>query len=222
MRLVPDLPIGSPGLGLSEDEIFTAINLICTGCMEARASVYAGMLEVPITVVVRKAMRRVKQQLGLTNIQIGGEHELLNMESTGPDLTGRIDITLQYAHQFGDEDNCLAIECKRVSPEDSVLITKYVDEGVGRFATGKYSSRHELGFMLGYVLGIPIGMLVTRIDEKIRSRYGESARLGTMPPHHYSLSMHRGNVPRGKTGGIVLIHIFVDMSLANKKIKHGG
>lgn len=218
MRLVPDLPIGSPGLGLSEDEILTAINLICTGCMEACSSVHVGMLEVPINVVVRKAMRRVKQRLGLTNIQIGGEYELLNMESEGPDLTGRIDITLQYAHQFGDEDNCLVIECKRVAPDDSTLISKYVDEGVDRFATGKYSLGHGLGFMLGYVLRVPIGMLAARIDEKIQSRYGESARLSVVPPHRYSLSMHRGNVPQGNTSRIVLIHIFVDMSVANKSI----
>lgn len=217
MHLVPDLPIGSPGLGLSGDEILTAIDLICTGCLEARASVKAGMLEVPINVVVRKAMRRIKVGLGLTNIQIGGEYELLDMESSGPELSGRIDITLQYAHQFGDEDNCLVVECKRVAPDDASLISKYVDEGVDRFVVGRYSPGRGLGFMLAYVLSLPVEKLTTRIDGKIRKRYGDDARLVEMTPHRYALSMQAGNVPQG-TSKIELIHIFVDMFVAGESV----
>ena len=68
MQLAPDLPIGEPPFGLSDDEIETVVDLTCQGAREARAEVTSGLLEVPITIVVRKAMRRIKGQLGLTNI----------------------------------------------------------------------------------------------------------------------------------------------------------
>jgi hypothetical protein len=65
--LAPDHPYGDPAFALSSDEIDTVLDLVCRGAEEARAHVTPGMLEVPTTIVVRKAMRRVKRALGLTN-----------------------------------------------------------------------------------------------------------------------------------------------------------
>jgi len=66
--LTPDRPYGNPAFALSSDEIDTVLDLVCRGAEEARAHVTPGMLEVPTTIVVRKAMRRVKRALGLTNL----------------------------------------------------------------------------------------------------------------------------------------------------------
>jgi hypothetical protein len=92
----------------------TVIDVICRGAAEARTHVKPGMTEVSITRLVRKEIRRVKQARHLTNLQVRGEHELDEMASSDPTVLGRIDITLQFLHQFGDEDAYVAIECKRV------------------------------------------------------------------------------------------------------------
>ncbi len=103
----------------------------------------------PVTIVVRKAIRRLKRTLGLTNLQLRGEHELENMAGADPSILGRIDITLQFLHQFGDEDAYVGVECKRVRAGDASLNGSYVSKGVDRFATGQYAAGHEWGFMLG-------------------------------------------------------------------------
>ena len=112
--LAPDVPYGSPAFALSDDQVATVLDLVCRGAYGARLDVSPGMLEVPVTIVVRKAIRRLKRTLGLTNLQLRGEHELENMATTDPSILGRIDITLQFLHQFGDEDAYVGIECKKL------------------------------------------------------------------------------------------------------------
>jgi hypothetical protein len=109
-----DRPIGKPSFGLSEDQVATVVDLACRAADEGRSELKPGMLEVPITIIVRKALRRIKKRDGLTNLQVRGEHELEDMSKADPSLLGRIDITLQFLHQFGDEDAYVGIECKRV------------------------------------------------------------------------------------------------------------
>ena len=92
--LTPDLPFGQPAFALSADQIATVLDLICRGAQDARADVKLGMLEVPTTMIVRKAMRRVKKRLELTNLEIRGEHELENMATKDAAILARIDITL--------------------------------------------------------------------------------------------------------------------------------
>jgi len=215
MHLSPETPIGRPSFELAEDEIATVIHLLCRGAAEARTLVTAGMLEVPITILVRKAMLRLKRRLGLTNIEIGGELELLDVNDTAALVQGRIDIALRFLHQFGDEEAYLGVECKRVSPGDASLNARYVTQGVDRFATGQYGAGHPLGMMLGYVLKLPPGTLAGDIDARIRKSYGEAAKLTDMDAHADALSMHTGTLPQEKEGHLIrLIHAFVDMSPA--------
>ena len=94
--LAPDFPSGIPAFALTDDQIATVIDLVCRGVDEARPHVTSGLLEVPTTMIVRKAMRRVKKALGLTNLQIRGELELEDMSTPDPTILGRIDITLQF------------------------------------------------------------------------------------------------------------------------------
>jgi hypothetical protein len=156
MRLTPNAPVGQPSFQLSADEIATVVDLACRAAHEARGQVHSGMLEVPITIVIRKAIRRIKKAEGLTNLQVRGEHELEDMATVDPALLGRIDITLQFLRQFGDEDDYVAIECKRVGAGLNALNARYVSEGVHRFVTGQYSAGHAWAFMLGYVLALPV------------------------------------------------------------------
>jgi hypothetical protein len=215
MHLSPDLPVGRPSFDLSEDQLATVVDLLCRGVVAARPLLQPGLLEVPITIHVKKAMRRLKNELGLSNLEITGEVELLDLRNDDPEVLGRIDIILRFLHQFGDQEAYLGVECKRVGNGESALNQRYVTKGVDRFVTGQYGAGHHLGLMLGYVLRLPSATLVTGIDARIRSTYGEMAKLDALAAHADALSMHSGELRQGTGGHIIhLMHIFVDTTPA--------
>lgn len=214
--LTSDRPYGNPAFELSSDEVYTVLDLVCRGADEARAHVTPGMLEVPTTIVVRKAMRRVKRALGLTNLQVRGEHEIDNMATYDSSIHGRIDITLQFLHQFGDEDAYVAVECKRVRAGDAGLNGSYVTQGVERFATGKYAAGHPWGFMLGYVLALPVEDIVDTIDRRVCSKYGTASALSNSPAHPNALRILENGLLQAGSHQIRLHHIFVDMLVADQ------
>ena len=209
-----DRTVGRPSFQLSKDHIATAVDLLCSGADAARAILTGGMLEVPISILVRKSMRSIKSARGLTNIEITGEHELLE-PGTDPIVSGRIDIVFRFRHQFGDEDAYLGVECKRVRPGDSSLNGKYVTEGVARFASGRYSAGHVLGMMLGYVLRLPLEDLLEVIGNRLRTTYGEEAAWSEEHKHELAVAMSANVVSQLPSGHkIRLLHIFVDMTQA--------
>jgi len=210
----PDVPYGSPAFALTEDQVATVVDLVCRGVEEARPAITPGMLEVPATIVVRKSMRRVKKTLSLTNLQIRGEHELDNMATADPSILGRIDITLQFLHQFGDEDAYVAIECKRVGAGLSTLNRAYVGEGVHRFVTGKYAAGHEWGFMLGYVLVPPADDVAAAINKRIEQTYGSAAKLAPVAGHSLAAAVLYGVLTQGSGHTIRLKHVFVNLQEA--------
>lgn len=215
MHLVPDLPVGRPSFDLSEDQLATVIDLLCRGVTAARPLLSPGTLEVPITIHVKKAMRRLKKELGLSNLEITGEFELLDLSNDDPEVLGRIDIILRFLHQFGDEEAYLGVECKRVGDGETTLNQRYVTQGVSRFVTTQYANGHHWGMMLGYVLKLPSAALVKGIDARIRTTYGESAKLDDLDTHTDALSMHSGELVQDQTGHVIrLIHIFVDATPA--------
>ena len=216
MLLVPDLPIGTPSFGLCDDEIETVVDLVCQGVREARDEVTSGLLEVPITIIVRKTMRMMKKKLGLTNLEVRGEHEIENMLKSDHSLLGRIDITLKFLRQFGNEDDYVAIECKRVGfgKSYSKLSGRYVSEGVARFVNGQYATGHAWGFMLGYVMVLPVEKPIKSIDKCLRNAYGADAKLNIANHHPDALSILDGDLIQNSGNPIRLRHIFVDMTPA--------
>jgi hypothetical protein len=212
--LAPDQPYGNPAFALSPDEVDTVLDLVCRGAEEARAHITPGMLEVPTTIIVRKAMRRVKRELGLSNLQVRGEQEIDNMATADPAILGRIDITLQFLHQFGEEDAFVAVECKRVMAGDSGLNGSYVTKGVERFASGKYGAGHAWGFMLGYVLALPVDDIVAAINQRVCKVYGEAAALQASTTHPHALRVLENVLVQSGHHAIRLRHIFVDMQVA--------
>jgi hypothetical protein len=215
MHLSPDLPVGRPSFDLSEDQLATVVDLLCRGVAAARPLLEPGMLEVPITTHVKKAMRRLKKELGLSNLEITGEFELLDLSNDDPEVLGRIDIILSFLHQFGDEEAYLGVECKRVGNGESTLNQRYVTQGVNRFVTGQYAQGHHWGMMLGYVLKLPSTTLVKGIEARIRTTYGEMAKLDELEAHAEALSMHSCGLRQGADGHIIrLMHIFVDATPA--------
>ncbi|CAH0164469.1 hypothetical protein ROS9278_01042 [Roseomonas sp. CECT 9278] len=215
MLLSPDRPAGRPPFSLYDDEVATVVDLVCRGAAEARGHLQAGMIEVPITRLVRKGIRRVKQGANLSNVQLrAGELELDDMASTDPTVLGRIDITLQFVHQFGEEDAYVAIECKRVGARQHQLNARYVTDGVERFVTGQYALGHSDSFMLGFVLVLPAEAAVASISGRVRSTYGEEAQLILESAHPASLAVLSGRLLQKGSHAMRLHHIFVDMTPA--------
>ena len=200
--LTPDIPFGQPTFSLSSDQIATVIDLVCRSAKEAQGDITPGMLEVPTTMIVRKAIRRVKKSLSLTNLEVRGEHELENMATTDASILGRIDITLKFLHQFGDEDAYVAVECKRVGAGLSTLDARYVSNGVDRFVTGQYGAGHEWGF------------IVQTIDDHLKKSYGKLAKLAPEAAHALSLAILEGALAQKDGHTIRMKHIFVDMTSA--------
>ncbi len=215
MHLSADLPIGRPSFDLSEDHLATVVDLLCRSVTAARPLLKPQMLEVPITIHVKKAMRRLKKELGLSNLEIMGEFELLDLSNDDPAVLGRIDIILRFLHQFGDEEAYLGVECKRVGDGESALNQRYVTQGVNRFVTGQYAAGHHWGMMLGYVLKLPSAAFIKGIDARIRTTYGEAAKLGELDVHPDALSMLSGELSQGVAGHVIrLTHIVVDTTPA--------
>ena len=214
MSLSSDLPLGTPPFGLSEDEIDTIVHIACVGASEARADVLVGELEVPITLRVRKAMKRVRKRLGISNLEVHGETEIDNMASPDPQILGRIDITLKFLRQFGDEEDYIAIECKRVGAQQATLNSRYVSEGVVRFVNGQYGAQQGWGFMLGYVLSTPAEAVVAKIDQHLCKTFGADAKLSPAHAHPSALAVHDGALVRASGHPLTVRHLLVDMTVA--------
>ena len=136
------------------------------------------------------------------------------MATTDATILARIDITLKFLHQFGDEDAYVAIECKRVGTGLSDLNARYVTQGVDRFVSGQYAAGHDWGFMLGYLLKPPVEHVVKTIDDRIQETYGKVAMLSSDVGHALALAILEGALAQNGTHVIRLKHIFVDMTPA--------
>lgn len=213
--LAADRPYGNPSFGLSSDQVATVIDLVCRGAEKARSFLTSGMLEVPITVLVRKAMRVIKIELGLSALEVRGEHELENMAMMDSSILGRIDITLKFMHQFGIEDAYVAVECKRLSADKSDLSTRYVKEGMARFASGQYAKGHQWGFMLGYVLALPIDAILAAINKRAQRDFGDNAQLQTSNHDYIAMALRQCRLTQTDGHTIEIKHIFVDMQTAS-------
>ena len=112
------------------------------------------------------------------------------------------------------KDAYVAVECKRVRAGDATLNGSYVANGVDRFVTGQYAAGHEWGFMLGYVLTLPVQDVVAYIDTRLRKIYGDPAALAPEPPHPTSMAVLESTVIQSGQHTLRLKHIFVDMLAA--------
>lgn len=133
--------------------------------------------------------------------------------------TGRIDVYVIYSL---DGTGYFAMECKKVNGRHETPAKKYIEEGVCRFSSGKYSLRHPYGAMIGYVtdgtaeaaasfLGQWIGAFDKKVT-KIKTAWGwqPEKRFGHVP-NLYSTK-------HGQTGTrntILLLHLFLAFSSPN-------
>ena len=199
---------GIPRFKLSRDHVATIVDLLCRGSRRTRANVILGISEPNITKCLRKNIRIEKHDLNLTNLEI---HREVTVDSSSGE-EGRIDIVIRFREQFGEEDDYVAVECKKVRARDANLNIRFITEGMDRFAEGKYSEGHERGFMLGYVLRLPVEDILEYLNLRIKDRWGEEASLHEEAKSKFSLAVRENTIPQGLHHRIKLTHVFVDMT----------
>jgi hypothetical protein len=91
---------------------------------------------------------QVRNKLGITDYRF---------ESEVPEKTGRIDIKIiSRKYSFSDVETYYIIECKRLDSKNtngmSGLNAKYIDEGIARFTSKKYSMHNDTAGMIGFVV----------------------------------------------------------------------
>ncbi|MGH7134494.1 MAG: hypothetical protein ACREHD_02075, partial [Pirellulales bacterium] len=76
------------------------------------------------------------------------EREAQRDDPAGKFATGLIDIYVTYSWDLAEY---IAMECKKVNDRHETPARKYIEDGVCRFSSGKYSANHPFGAMVGYV-----------------------------------------------------------------------
>ena len=95
------------------------------------------------------AVDYIQKQNGMENYRFEPETQE-NYDGKG-NFIGRADIKILLKTDFERNDAYFLVECKRIDGK-SKLNKKYIEEGVGRFISGKYSSYYGQNFMLGFVV----------------------------------------------------------------------
>lgn len=169
------------------------------------------MNEVPITERLRDGMRYVVRDRSLWQIAIrSGTETRSTMGVLNPD--GRTDISIFLLSLFDshdEHDHHAIIECKRVAGDDSTLCRLFVKNGANRFVEGKYSLRHAVGFMAGYVLSGDVDAACSSINRYLtrNNRCAEQLRTCTVLPSQWTRSSRH---PRpGLVPDIDLHHAFL-------------
>lgn len=210
---------GKPTTTLSIDLIATVLDITIVGWSKVIANKETNTkdLEPKIAGCLRRAMKQEKDlRPGLKN-QIRIETEvgtLKSPESIEPE--GRIDIKIIYSF---DEAEYFGMECKRISStgkEDRKLATKYVKNGVLRFVDGIYSSGHDWGAMLGFVIDRKTDDNIKLIQERINKYKKEICleRKWTIEKDFGSISnLYRTcHQQKNHNSLINILHLFLEIS----------
>jgi hypothetical protein len=132
---------------------------------------------------------------------------------------GLIDVHVIYSFV---ETDYFAMECKRINDRHDTPAKKYIENGVRRFSSGKYSPGHPYGAMIGYVtdgtlesVAKFVGGKVVGYDAKLtklRANWGwqSELRFGPVPDLY---STRHGQV--GARNIILLLHLFLAFSSGN-------
>lgn len=112
--------------------------------------------------------------------------------------------------EWGQDESYFGAECKRIKSKDNRLIREYVENGVKRFTSGKYSSRCSASAMIGYVQEGSISDIVVALTLAIKNADIEQnlTRMMAEADPEYTSIHRRSNV----LSNITLYHLFFDFS----------
>ena len=207
--------VGSPSLGLGEDLIATILDLLQAGwrVVVTSGELNAASLEPDIAGRLGREMLAEKKRRRIRNLRF--EEEVgTRFSLNAPKVEGRIDIKVIYSF---DEEEYFGIECKRVSScKADGLAKKYVEKGVTRFVTGKYSPGHNWAAMVGFVIDGKVSAAVDLVVESMTLRQKEirlkenwvvEERFGLIE-HLYSTRHEQAR----HNGRITILHLFLNLN----------
>ena len=152
-------------------------------------------LEVPLTELLRTGMREaLKGNLpwGERMIVLRGSESMSNPDLDRPD--GITDIPIMIVEIFTVEhehDPHAVIECKRIAANKRALLQAYVSDGIDRFVSGKYSSNHLIGFMIGYVIAGTATAAVAGVNDILAQSGRQREALKPIAPTDWESSHDR-------------------------------
>ncbi|MHC4399876.1 MAG: hypothetical protein ACYTG0_09370 [Planctomycetota bacterium] len=132
---------------------------------------------------------------------------------------GRIDVYVMYSF---DETDYLAMECKKVNARHETPAKKYIEKGVCRFSSGKYSPGHPCGAMIGYVTDGTAEAAAALVARKIVAFDKKATKIRTT--WGWQIEKRFGQVPNlystkhgqaGTRNTILLLHLFLPFSSQN-------
>ena len=172
-------------LDIGQDRVATILQTIERGWKRARMrpTVQAGIGEVELNECLRDGMREAVEpragRRGPRMLVASGTESRSTADARIPD--GRTDIPIYVPAIFEavhDHEPHAIIECKRVSGSDANLCREYVNEGIDRFAVGKYGRRHAIGFMAGYLESGPPALAAQGINRYLAHKGRNDELLG--------------------------------------------
>ena len=194
---------------LAPDLVATVLRVIEEGWANAKAiGATATDKEVPLTERLRYGMRNAKSRPFSMIVQRGSESLSYRAELVPDGLTD-IPLFIWAAYeQSSDQDPHAIIECKRIAGGDGGLRREYVVNGIDRFRDGKYSNRHEVAFMVGYVL---MGTIRGAADGINRYLSGQKRAAESLGPSTLVVGrwLRQSKHQRSSGGAIVLHHAFL-------------
>lgn len=205
----------SPCVDIGRDVILGIMTTIHAGWQDT-FDVSPADDEVKITERLREAMRRAANQgtppWSKRMAILPGTESQSRPGLERPD--GRTDIPIFLLKAFGelrDHDPHAIIECKRIAGSSTRLCRDYAREGMDRFRTGKYGSRHAAGFMVGYVLRDGASDAAHGINRWLsgKGRDAELLQASQLLSEHWAWSSRHPRQPPSKAS-IVLHHALLE------------
>ena len=205
--------VGETNEKLLRNIIATMLEIIVVSwsSIVARNQICTSTFEVDIAGFLVKEMIAEKSRRFGRYSQFRIEEEVGTRSGAGiPKPDGRIDIKIVYSFV---ETEYFGIECKRVNDYGNDLAKKYVNKGLMRFVTGKYSPGHDWMAMIGFVVDGKVSHCIERIcgflaitkrRTRMKGEWMQETKFGNYQ-HLYSTCHHQ----RGKNSPITVLHLFL-------------
>jgi hypothetical protein len=132
---------------------------------------------------------------------------------------GRIDVFVVYSF---DEADYFAMECKKITDRHDRRANYYVQEGICRFSSGKYSAGHPYGAMVAFVTRGTATSAADFLKKKVIGFDENKTRIRTT--WGWRNEMQFGNIPNlystkhgqeGTKNTIRLLHLFLPFPMQN-------
>ena len=207
--------IGMPRLPIGVAFVSSVLNLVVAGATQLQAKH-----------IVTRNMRedRISQRLNeeMEVLHRGSDSDIVNWNMRPartipekPDEVFEVDFSFHADILPRDQRCYLAVEAKRLRGKGDSLASDYVQEGVLRFVTGKYSRGHDYAVMLGYVVLAPIDRAVTSVktamDRSVDKTCEQSAFTSNSQICTHSHTYASVHQQHGVQDRFTLVHLFVDL-----------